>query len=366
MGLEVDQLEEQLRQQREALEQCQAQLLQEREALRQEQLRRAAAELLLQEKGQENRQEDQRLLEAQRAFAAESRQEEHRLMMYQRSLAAESRQEEQRLLEWQQSLEQQQRREGEQVLDGWRTLEQERLCFNIEREHAEEERRHFLLHQVHEADSDLMKRERQLNERMQELDRQSAQVEEEKGQLVMEQDALTDAGLHLAESANRLSDRESRVADRERLHAATIDCASQTPFFHPGIVRRRLCCKFCCWSIKLLLLLSALLTMLFIIAPHPWHDLSAHSRDMLSWSGVEDIMREYGFIQPCPPCQLAMQAPHSLLNDSNSEIPLSELCSRVPAVQIHGPPTAPHAAAVDYLMPAMGGLSAVMVYIKGP
>jgi len=344
LELQLDQCEEELRQQRAALQKEQAALSQERlqremaeEDLKQQ---REVAERLLREKEAENRQHEQRLLQWQRTLAVEANQQEQRSVESQTVRDAERRQAEQSLVESQAA------------------LDAEWVRFDMERELIDEDRRNFLLHHVHEADAELIRREKELRDKHERLDAENSNMEVEKKQLALEQAEHTRAELRLADSKRHLRSREAKVAARERLHSETTERASQTPVFRPCRVQRSLCYRLfsnATWSGMLMGLLLVVI-LLFDAAlfarvspwwPELWSDvqmqqgsLFAHQGWHQLWARMAAAQNEKGFSvssflqqrlnqYPARPSQhrkpTSMHAAKRGLNIS--DVALAELCS---------------------------------------
>lgn len=324
------------------LEQCEAErdalqisLRQAEDELQQEQMQRVAAETMLQESQRESRQQQQQFCETQRLLA--SRQE-------------------QRLEEGQRILQEELKQEKQELLDGRKGLETEWLRFDLEREHMEEDRRNFLLHHVHEADAELMRRERDLDALRDGLNQHGAQLKEERNQLATEQAELVSTSGALDEFQRQLTEREVRVAARESLHATTVDRASQTPVFRPRTAHRSLCCRLCSWAsrmvlIKVLLLMSLYwsqgcpqLTSYFeaqegnVSVPQRWLPLWDLPQDAegnaLAWSGsgITSVLRHHGLTQLCSPYAQCSECPKCLVQASHqgqntSGLDLADVCA---------------------------------------
>jgi hypothetical protein len=256
--------------------------------------------------------------ETLRQEAADKRMLEQRLLEQQRSLAAQYKEQEHRLLEERIARESENRR-----------LEAEWLQFKIEKENMEEDRRNFLLHKVHEADAELIRREheledkrdrwgiefeeemgrrrteleaehmqhhRDLNEdirqRREELDIDRSRLVEEQRRLTVERAKIAAATVDLEESLIALQVRETKVAEREHAYAETMERASQTPLFHSRSMRRS-CCQRLLSAIRfgakifLLILLLIWAAAMFARVSPWWNYLQVHENNFLRYTGLD-------------------------------------------------------------------------------
>jgi len=324
------------------LEQCEAErdslqnsLRQMEDELQQEQLQRVAAEEMLQESQRESRQQQQQFCENQRLLALRQ---------------------EQRLAEGQRILQQELMQEKQELLDGRKDLEAEWLRFDMERDLMEEDRRNFLLHHVHEADAELMRRERDLGGIRDGVNQLGAQLQEERKQLATEQAELVSTSGALDEFERQLTEREVRVTARERQHATTVDRASQTPVFRSRPARRTLCCRLCSWISKMMLIKVLLLMSLYlsqgcpqimsyfeaqegnIFVPPSWLPLWDLPQDAggnagaWSGSGITSVFRHHGLTQLCAPYAQQSECPKCLVQASQKDqntsgLDLSDVCA---------------------------------------
>lgn len=324
------------------LEQCEAErdslqhvLRQAEDELQQEQLQRIAAEEMLQESQRESRQQQQQFCENQRLLALRQ---------------------EQRLVEGQRILQDELMQEKQELLDDRKALEAEWLRFDLEREHMEQDRRNFLLHHVHEADAELIRRERDLGGIREGVNQLGAQLQEEKKQLATEQAELVSTSGALDEFERQLTEREVSVTARERQHATTVDQASQTPVFRPRAAHRTLCCRLFSWISKMMLIKALLLMSIYlsqgcpqlmgyfeaqegdVFVPQRWLPLWDLPQDAegnaVTWSGsgITSIFRHHGLTQLCAPyaqrseCpKCLVQAPHKEQNTSGLD--LADVCA---------------------------------------
>jgi hypothetical protein len=311
-------LELQLDQEEARRQECEEELQNVRDELEEERMQRVALEEMLHARECGSRESERRQLEWQRVMATEARLREQQTLEDQRWMQAER----------EAAKEQSDRYLQERMA----ALEKERICFDMERHHLDEDRRRFLLHRVQEADAELLRRERESKNihraRISELEAREQQVKADAA-------ALEEAKRQLAVSQKQHKDR---VAALERSRALLVDRASQTPNFrHRGPNGTRLPYKLIALPLAVVVLVCTATWRpeLWQRAQSSWQVLLAPAelQDEGMASSIHAIFRKLGGIQQCPrvscpPCPSPqMQHPYSGLNVSGHD--LASLCSTV-------------------------------------
>lgn len=275
------------------LQQTQEELHKERAARIQVEANHAKMEerlLQLEKLKNDSQDREQSLAQRERELNERSRKEDQRIIEWHRA-------EEQRLLEWQSSEEQRFSEvqasllaREEQLKQDRRDFEAELLVFDKEREIIDEDRRNFLHEHVHEADAELMKREREIGERSDELDQFELKLKRDEADLHNELNRKRDDNARVFQLREiALQVQEARLQDLQQEHCQ-VEKSRQTSLYRAPKSPR----SFCRSLLNGVFVLGGVVLLVAICAS------GRVPTDLQGWIRIASSWRKY--LEPCAPC----------------------------------------------------------------